>query len=92
MVLKPQKHNQKGPNAVCSTRLQTAALWKTKERKTLIMSTEDGTQLRKVTFPSGKRQQANVKKALGSVSKTVRNGNRVVFDTSGSYIETKDVL
>ena len=58
--------------------------------KTLLMSTSDGAQLRKVTF-----QVANVNKALGSVSKMVRNGKRVVFDTSGSYIEnkmTRDVL
>ena len=57
--------------------------------KTLIMSRADGAQLRKVTF-----QVANVNKALGSVSKMVRNGNRVVFDTSGSFIEnmmTKDI-
>ena len=54
------------------------------------MWTSDGAQLRKVTF-----QVANVNKALGSVSKMVRNGNRVVFDTSGSHIEnkmTKDIL
>ena len=53
------------------------------------MSTSDGAQLRKVTL-----QVANVNKALGSVSKMVRNGN-MVFDTSGSHIEnkmTKDVL
>ena len=48
------------------------------------MSTADRTQMRKVTF-----QVANVDKALGSVSKMVRNGNRVVFDTSRSYIENK---
>ena len=30
---------------------------------------------------------AKVNKALGSVSKMVRNGNRVVFDAMGSYIE-----
>ena len=57
---------------------------------TLIMSTTDGAQLRKVTF-----QVANVNKALGSVSKMVKNGNREVFDTSGSKIEnkmTKDIL
>ena len=34
-------------------------------------------------------QVANVNKALGSVSKMVRNGNRRVFDTSRSYIENK---
>ena len=48
------------------------------------MSTADGSQLRKVTF-----QVANVNKALGSVSKMVRNGNRVVFNASVSYIENK---
>ena len=53
--------------------------------KTLIMSAADGAQLRRVTFHA-----ANVNKALGSVSKMVRNGNRVVFDTSGSYIEKQD--
>ena len=59
----------------------TPALWR---------STSDGAQLRKVTF-----QVANVNKAFGSVSKMVRNGNRVVFVTSGSYTEdklTKDIL
>ena len=53
--------------------------------KTLLLSTSDGGQLRKVTF-----QVANVKQ----VSKMVRYGNRV-FDTSGSYIEntmTEDIL
>ena len=43
--------------------------------KTLLMSTSDGAQLRKVTF-----QVANANKALESVSKMVRNGNRVVLD------------
>ena len=51
---------------------------------TLLMSTSDGTQLKKMTF-----QVANVNRALVSVPKMVRNGNRVVFDTSGSYIENK---
>ena len=50
----------------------------------MLMSTSDGAQIRKVTF-----QVANVNKALGSVSKMVRDGNRVVFDTSGSYTENK---
>ena len=31
---------------------------------------------------------ANVNKALRSVSKMVRNGNRVVFDTSGGRTES----
>ena len=48
------------------------------------MSTSDGGPPRKVTFQVG-----NVNKTLGSVSKMVRNGNRVVFDASGSYIENK---
>ena len=62
-----------------------------KEREaTLIMSTADAGQLRKWTF-----QVRNVKKARGSVSMMVRNGNRVVFHTSGSDIEnkmTKEIL
>ena len=33
-------------------------------------------------------QVAEVGKALGSVSKMVHCGNRVVFDPSGSYIES----
>ena len=40
------------------------------------MSTADVAQLRKISF-----QKANANKALGSVTKMVRNGNRVVFDT-----------
>ena len=52
--------------------------------KTLIMSTADGPHLRKVTF-----QVATVNKAYGSVSKMVRNGNRVVFDTSGRTSRTR---
>ena len=52
--------------------------------KTLLMSTSDGTQLRKMTF-----RVTNVNGALGSVTKMVRHGNRVVFDTSWSYIEKK---
>ncbi len=54
------------------------------------MSTLDGEHARKMTF-----QVARVNKALGSVSKIVTNGNRVVFDQSGSYIEntwTKDKI
>ena len=38
-------------------------------------------------------QVARVNKALGSVSKIVANGNRVIFDPNGSFIEnvwTKD--
>ena len=38
--------------------------------------------MRAMTF-----QVAKVNKALGSVSQIVNNGNRVIFDPSGSYIE-----
>ena len=34
-------------------------------------------------------QVTDVTKALGSVSKFVANGNKVVFDGSGSFIENK---
>ena len=34
-------------------------------------------------------QVTDVTKALGSVSKIVANGNKVVFDGSGSFIENK---
>ena len=51
---------------------------------TLIMSLADGAQLRKLAF-----HVASVNKALGSVLMVARNGNRVVFDTSGSYNEKK---
>ena len=76
--------NQKGPRRGV---LHNTADGRTVEKegeKTLIMSTADGAQLRKVTF-----QVANVNKALGSVSKMVRKGNRVVFDTSGSHVENR---
>ena len=58
--------------------------------KTLTMSTLDGEHARKMTF-----QVARVNKALGSVSKIVANGNRVIFDQNGSFIEniwTKDKI
>ena len=48
------------------------------------MSTANGAHLGEVTC-----QVAIVNEALGSVSKMVRNGKRVVFDTSVSYIENK---
>ena len=51
--------------------------------KTLTMATLDGDQMRRMTF-----QLAKVNKALGSVSKIVSNGNRVVFDTD-SFMENK---
>ena len=51
-------------------------------QKTLTLCTPDGFQTRQMTF-----QVAGVNKALGSVSKMVHSGNRVVFDKSGSYIE-----
>ena len=34
-------------------------------------------------------QVTDVTKALGSVSKIVANGNKIVFDESGSFIENK---
>jgi hypothetical protein len=58
--------------------------------KTLMMSTLDGEHTRRMTF-----QVAGVNKALGSVSKIVANGNRVIFDQNGSFIEnvwTKDKI
>ena len=51
--------------------------------KTLMLMNEYG-QARKMTF-----QCAKTTKALGSVSKICANGNRVVFDDEGSYIENK---
>ena len=35
------------------------------------------------------RDRTDATKALGSVSKIVANGNKVVFDESGSFIENK---
>ena len=51
--------------------------------KTLMLVNAEG-QARAMTF-----QCAEVSKALGSVSKICSNGNRVVFDDDGSYIENK---
>ena len=51
--------------------------------KTLLLMNEYG-QSRMMTF-----QCAKTTKALGSVSKICSNGNRVVFDDEGSYIENK---
>ena len=47
----------------------------------LTMCTQDGGMMQ-MTF-----QLAAVNKALGSVSQIVANGNQVVFDPMGSYIE-----
>ena len=52
------------------------------EKKLNLLSV-DGGVARTMTF-----QVAEVGKALGSVSRIVGNGNRVVFDPSGSYIES----
>ena len=52
--------------------------------KTLTMCTADGNHMRRMTF-----QVAAVNKALGSVSKMVENGNKVVFARDGSYIENE---
>ena len=58
-----------------------AAIYK-KGQKTLKMSTPDGLRTRLMTF-----QLAKASKALGSVSKTVSDGNRAVSDVGGSHIE-----
>ena len=52
--------------------------------RTLTLSTLDWSSVRNMTF-----QVTDVTKALGSVSKIVANGNKVVFDESGSSIENK---
>ena len=52
--------------------------------RTLTLSTLDWSSVRNMTF-----QVTDVTKALGSVSKIVANGNKVVFDESGSFIENK---
>ena len=55
----------------------------------MYLATVQGESIRKMDF-----QVTNVTKALGSVSKMVSNGNKVVFDTDAqgnchSYIEKK---
>ena len=52
--------------------------------RTLTLSTLDWSSIRNMTF-----QVTDVTKALGSVSKIVANGNKVVFDGSGRFIENK---
>ena len=52
--------------------------------RTLTLSTLDWSSVRNMTF-----QVTDVTEALGSVSKIVANGNKVVFDESGSFIENK---
>ncbi len=49
--------------------------------KVLTLATQDG-GMRHMVF-----QVVAVNKSLGSVSQIVANGNRVVFDTGGSYIQ-----
>ena len=49
----------------------------------LTLCTPDWGNLRNMEFAV-----TDVNKALGSVSKMVKNGNRVVFDASGSFIES----
>ena len=48
--------------------------------RTLTLSTLDWSSIRNMTF-----QVTDVTKALGSVSKIVANGNKVVLDGSGSF-------
>ena len=55
-----------------------------KGEKILVMSDAKGNNIRQMKF-----QVCEVTKALGSVMKIVKNGNRVIFDDSGSYIEHK---
>ena len=55
----------------------------------------DHVQSRRSTIGGSDRPSGNVNEALGSVSKMVRNGHSVEFETSGSYTEnmmTRDVL
>ena len=49
-----------------------------------MVASPDGRNVRQMKF-----QVCEVSKALGSVMNIVKNGNRVVFDESGSYIENK---
>ena len=60
---------------------QSLQVWRTTAAKFSL----DGQVKRGMTF-----QVADVKKALGSVSKIVHHTNRVVFDPAGSYIESLD--
>lgn len=53
--------------------------------KMLTLSTTNGCTKRNMKFQVCDK----IGKALGSVSRMVHNGNRVVFDSSGSYIECK---
>ena len=50
-----------------------------KDKKKLDVCTLDGQQRRSMTF-----QVARVKKALGSVSQMVKNGNKLVLDQDSS--------
>ena len=53
--------------------------------RTLTLSTLDWSSVRNMTF-----QVTDVTKALGSVSKIVAHGNKVVFDNQGASSKTKD--
>ena len=58
-------------------------------------TTVDGSTVENEAEYGSALKKVNVNKALGSVSKIVENGNRVVFDASGSYTEnkmSKDIL
>ena len=56
-----------------------------REKTPINVNQQTGHNGGKVTF-----EVANVNKALGSVSKMVRNGNRVLFDTSGVIHRQQD--
>ena len=77
-----------GQEQMISTQQPMAKVYNEGQRK-LDVCTLDGHQRRSMTF-----QVARVKKALGSVSQMVKNGNKLVFDqdSSGkdtSYIQNK---
>ena len=60
-----------------------------KDKESWMFCTLDGQQRRSMTF-----QVARVKKALGSVSQMVKNGNKLIFDQDSSgkdtcYIQNK---
>ena len=84
MVTEPPNRRMTRVQARCILHDGECSTLENEGEKTLIMSTADGAQLRKMTF-----EVADVNRALGSVSKVVRNENRVVFCASGSYIENK---
>ena len=78
--LKETEESRGGQFYVCAGRREIPNY----SERTLTLSTLDWSSVRNMTF-----QVTDVTKALGSVSKIVANGNKVVFDESGSFIENK---